>query len=429
MASFKRTMVLAVVVVALITGVVWSLFQLASVRRWAVAGLSEAYVPPAASSNGAPVFDGADATRTQITIGLRKVADGFQAVTDVQFLPGRNDLIVVAQKAGRAEWAKLNTKERGLLFEVDVPTESELGLLGLAFHPRFVDNGKLYASYNVKDGDRLLTRVSEWQVTRDDQGGLRGATELRAILQVEQPYQNHNGGQLVFGPDGFLYIGLGDGGYRDDPHGNGQNRNTLLGKMLRIDVDNTEADKPYAVPRDNPFLGDREIQPEIWAYGLRNPWRYSFDPRGRLIVADVGQDKWEEISIVERGDNLGWNVREGGACFQQEECKRGTMKDPIHVYGRDEGQSITGGFVYTLDDIPGLQGKYVFADFLRGRFWAISLPNDARATVPAQDVIALGRFAILPSTFARDSAGRLYVADFGGGAIYQLAGSKAKVSP
>jgi glucose/arabinose dehydrogenase len=172
----------------------------------AISALSEPYEPPVAvaNDNGAPVFDGADGVRSQIPLRLVKVAEGFVSPTDVLFVPGRNDLIVVAEKAGRAVWAKLNSDQRGTLFEVTVPTESELGLLGLALHPRFVDNGKLYANYNVDDNGRLLTRISEWQVARDAEGGLSSATELRTLLNVRQPYQNHNGGQLVFGPDGFL---------------------------------------------------------------------------------------------------------------------------------------------------------------------------------------------------------------------------------
>lgn len=430
MASFKRLATRVGVGVVLLGVVAWSLSQLESVRRLAISALSEPYVPPVALANdsGAPVFDGADGVRSQIPLRLAKVAAGFVSPTDVQFVPGRNDLIVVAEKAGRAVWAKLNGEQRGTLFEVTVPTESELGLLGLAFHPRFVDNGKLYANYNVDDNGTLLTRISEWQVTRDAEGGLSSATELRTLLNVRQPYQNHNGGQLAFGPDGFLYIGLGDGGYRDDPEGNAQDKSSWLGKMLRIDVDNTDGGKPYAIPRDNPFAGSRSNLPEIWAYGLRNPWRFAFDSRGRLIVADVGQDMWEEISIVERGDNAGWNVREADTCLGEDECKHAGMREPIYVYGHDEGQSITGGLVYTATDVPELTGKYVFADFLRGRFWAIALPEQAHQRVPESDVFALGRFAVLPSAFARDGAGRLYVADFGGGVIYQLVNARRKAS-
>jgi len=428
MASFKRIAFRVVLTAAVVGAAVWSLFRLESVRRVAIAGLSEAYVPPTAGPANGAMFDGPDAARARLPITLVKVAEGFSSITDVQFVPGSNDVIVVLQKAGRADWVKLNTPQHGRLFEVTVPTESELGLLGLAFHPRFQDNGKFYVNYNAEDRGKLLTRIAEWQATRDADGQLKSATEMRSLLEVEQPYQNHNGGQLAFGPDGFLYIGLGDGGYRDDPDGAGQDKATWLGKMLRIDVDNTDGAQPYAVPRDNPFVGSRSVRPEIWAYGLRNPWRYSFDPTGRMVIADVGQDSWEEISIAGRGDNLGWNVREGRVCFRDTECKHSGMKDPVYVYGRNDGQSITGGFVYTADDFPELKGKYVFADFLRGRFWAFTLPSDARATVPDREVFALGRFPILPSTFARDAAGRVYVADFGGGAIYQLVSSTRKAS-
>lgn len=428
MALSKRIAVRVLVALALVGGAAWLLFKLNVVRRFAVAGLAQEYVAPSADGAGVPIFDGLDTARTHLPIRLVKIAEGFQLPTDVQFVPGSDDVIVVLQKAGRADWVKLNTPQRGRLFEISVPVESELGLLGLAFHPRFADNGKFYLNYNAQERGKLLTRIAEWQATRDAQGQLKSATEMRSLLEVEQPYQNHNGGQLVFGPDGFLYIGLGDGGYRDDPDGAGQDKSTWLGKMLRIDVDNTDGAQPYAVPRDNPFVGGRTVRPEIWAYGLRNPWRYSFDPTGRMVIADVGQDAWEEISIAERGDNLGWNVREGRVCFRGDECKHDGMKDPVYVYGRDDGQSITGGFVYTANDFPELTGKYVFADFLRGRFWAITLPTDSRATVTERQVLALGRFSILPSTFARDAAGRVYVADFGGGAVYQLGSATRKAS-
>lgn len=429
MANLKKIAVRGLVVAAVIGGVAWALLKLDPVRRFAVWSMSPTYVAPEASQSDAGIFDGADAARTRLPVALVKVAEGFNMPTDVQFVPGRDDLLVVAQKAGRAQWLKLGTKEHGTLFTVDVVKDSEMGLLGIAFHPRFEDNGKLYANYNTEDRGKFVTRVSEWQVSRDDAGNLKSATELRALLQVEQPYQNHNAGQLAFGPDGFLYIGTGDGGFRDDPDNHGQDKLNWLGKMLRIDVDNAQIDnrggpvranKPYAVPRDNPFIGDGSVLPEVWAYGLRNPWRYSFAPDGRLVIADVGQDKWEEVSIAERGDNLGWKVREGNTCFVDADCKHSGMKEPVYVYGHDEGQSITGGFVYTADDFPALHNKYVFADFVSGRFWAINLPGDPNTSVGKESIFALGRFSVLPSSFGRDAAGHVYVADFASGAIFQL---------
>jgi glucose/arabinose dehydrogenase len=241
------------------------------------------------------------------------------------------------------------------------------------------------------------------------------------LLEVEQPYQNHNAGQLVFGPDGMLYVGLGDGGFRDDPKGNGQNPGVLLGKMLRIDVNGSDDKAPYRVPPDNPFIGKPGFRPEIWAWGLRNPWRYSFDPQGRLIVADVGQDRWEEIDIVQAGDNLGWQVREGFVCARKDpqNCEPTGMTDPFFVYGRQDGASITGGYVYSGSRVPALRGLYVFGDFVSGRLFALALP--AERTTRIAEPIALGHWPLLPSTFGRDANGELYVATFANGDIYRFA--------
>jgi glucose/arabinose dehydrogenase len=191
--------------------------------------------------------------------------------------------------------------------------------------------------------------------------------------------------------------------------------------MLRIDVDGESGGKPYRVPPDNPFVDKPGYLPEIWAYGLRNPWRYSFDPAGRLIVADVGQDRFEEIDIVQAGDNLGWSIKEGDACMKgrEEECKRGDLVDPIFVYGRDRGASITGGYVYTGKRVSALRGLYVFADFVSGRLSAIALPSDRKQ--PVSSAFTLGQWPILPSTLGRDADGELYVASFARGVIYRIA--------
>ena len=241
-------------------------------------------------------------------------------------------------------------------------------------------------------------------------------------MTVFQPYANHDAGQLAFGPDGMLYIGWGDGGFRNDPKGSGQDRQTMLGAMLRVDIDNPDGGRAYGIPADNPFVNDAGTLDEIYAIGLRNPWRYSFAPDGRLVVADVGQDLWEEVSIVPAGGNLGWNLREGFHCFPPGgSCPSDEpLVEPIYEYGRDDGNSITGGFVDTSGD-EKLNGLYVFGDFVTGRLWAIDLPESGTATPRA-----LGRWPILPSTFGQDTQGRVYVADFGSGTIYRIQASSSE---
>ncbi|HNJ67033.1 MAG TPA: PQQ-dependent sugar dehydrogenase, partial [Turneriella sp.] len=220
--------------------------------------------------------------------------------------------------------------------------------------------------------------------------------------------------------DGMLYIGWGDGGFKDDPKGHGQNPKTLLGSMLRVSVEPDASGKPYTVPSDNPFVGNPAYAPETFAWGFRNPWRYSFDPKGRLIVADVGQDLFEEIDIVEKGANYGWNIREGAHCFEpKENCKTENLRDPVYEYGRKEGQSLTGGYVYTGTAIAALKDKYVFADFVSGRIWAIQLPESAQGKV--DKAYTLGQWPVLISAFGRDNGGNLYAADFGSGKILRLA--------
>ncbi len=381
------------------------------------AGPASANASPAAMAGAGEALRGDGA----IAITLEKVTGGFQQPTDIQFPPGHDDKVVILEKGGAAWLVALTGAggqkkqvERRELFRVDVRTPSEMGLLGVAFHPRFADNGRFYLNYNPAGG-ALRTRVAEWRI---DPRVLEGAHEEKLLLEVEQPYQNHDGGQLQFGPDGFLYIGLGDGGWRADPKEHGQNKGSLLGAMLRIDVDRAEGGRPYGIPKDNPFLAEQGARPEVWAYGLRNPWRYSFDPEGRLIVADVGQDAWEEVSIAERGDNLGWDVVEGRHCFEPPRgCDQSGMKPPIWEYSHDVGQSITGGYVYTGSRVPALRGQYLVADFVRGQLWALALPSDS---VSAAKATKLGVFPKLWVTFGRDPDGEVWLADFGAGDIFRI---------
>ncbi len=360
---------------------------------------------------------------TEQDIELAVVARGFRQVTDIQFVPGSHDRAVVLVKDGTARYVSLSNErvvtatESPIVFRVDVLTASELGLLGMVFHPKYEDNGLFYVNYSPK-GPRELTRVSEWRLHKRALGH-ETAEELRTILEVEQPYNNHNAGQLAFGQDGMLYVGLGDGGKRADPLGAGQDLGRLLGKMLRIDVDRKSEGREYAIPADNPFVGQKGVRPEIWAYGLRNPWRYSFDERGRLIVADVGQDEFEEVSIVERGDNLGWVVREGRHCFPPgATCQAQGFKDPVFEYGRKLGQSITGGYVYQGKLLPALAGRYICADYQLGNLWALELPDSARGDAKATH---LGRFPRMITTFGQGADGEIYAGDFASGDLLRLA--------
>jgi len=348
------------------------------------------------------------------------VASGFSQPVDLQFVPGTDGLAVVLEKQGRARLVQLSDSGEPAtpgaeVLALPVRSGSELGLLGWAFHPRYLQNGLFYLNDNPEQG-ALRTRISEWQLPLDAVGK-QPPRLARVLLEIEQPFQNHDGGQVAFGPDGMLYIGMGDGGSRADPQRNGQNLGSLLGKMLRIDVN---AQPSYAVPADNPFRDSPGARPEIWAYGLRNPWRFSFDPRGRLIAGDVGQDRFEEVDIVERGDNQGWNVREAAHCFQPADgCASAGLVDPVFEYGRDAGNSITGGQVYLGQRIPGLRDKYVFGDYGSGRLWSLELPEQRERPGKAE---LLGRFQHAFSAFARDAKGEVYALDFARGLILRLDG-------
>lgn len=248
---------------------------------------------------------------------------------------------------------------------------NEEGLLGLAFHPSFESNGYFYVNYTASNPDRTV--ISRFQVPTSTSNSADKESET-IILEFPQPYSNHNGGQISFGPDGYLYIAVGDGGSSGDPQDNGQNRKTVLGSILRIDVDQPQGNMNYAIPADNPFARNKEgFREEIYAYGLRNPWRFSFDGEtGELWTGDVGQNSYEEINIIKKGGNYGWNTMEGFHCYSpSSDCDTEGLELPVWEYGRSEGVSVTGGFVYRGESVQQLKGKYIYADFATGRIWAL----------------------------------------------------------
>jgi glucose/arabinose dehydrogenase len=300
-----------------------------------------------------------------------------------------------------------------------IQSGGEQGLLGIATHPSFPSDPRVFVHYTDQAGDSV---VASLELDAGDDGRLDPGSH-RQILFVDQPYANHNGGGVVFGPDRQLYVSLGDGGSGGDPHGNGQRRDTLLGKILRIDVDPSTDAAPYAVPADNPFAGGGGL-PEIWQLGLRNPWRLSFDRgTGDLWIGDVGQGAWEEIDVARSGIgglNFGWNVMEGNHCFEPSSgCRTDGLTPPVSEYGRELGCTVIGGYVYRGSAYPELVGAYLFADYCDGRIFAI----DARTTEltpPTELGVASGRVV----AFGEDADGELYVLSLDGQVSRIVAGAR-----
>ncbi|MEC9424207.1 MAG: PQQ-dependent sugar dehydrogenase, partial [Actinomycetota bacterium] len=294
----------------------------------------------------------------------------------------------------------------------------EGGLLSIAFHPDFNTNGHVYLNSTRTDSaSGFHTLVSRVTVPNPPLGSPDPATEVE-VLRVPQPFGNHNGGVVVFGPDGMLYVGMGDGGAADDPYGHGQNLGTLLGAFLRLDVNTPDWGPGYIVPPDNPWLGAPGARSEIWAYGLRNPWRFSFDPvSGTLWTGDVGQDDVEEIDIIERGGNYGWNVMEGSSCFLPAfGCDEEGLILPVDEYPNPSlGKSVTGGFVYRGTAMPALTGAYIFGDFAYGTIWSLA-PNQDGTWERTQ----LLETSLKISAFGVDGDGEILVVDWDGSPLYRL---------
>ncbi len=285
----------------------------------------------------------------------------------------------------------------------------ERGLLGLAFHPKFVSNGYFYVDYTGKENNQLYTFISRYKISASDPNQADPNSETR-LLQIGQPFQNHNGGEIQFGPDGYLYIGMGDGGSEGDPDGRGQSLQTLLGKVLRIDVDSAQ---PYAIPPDNPFVNGGGL-PEIWAYGLRNPWRFSFDRlTGDLFIGDVGQDAWEEIDFLPVGSpggtNFGWNYFEGSHSYRGSPPAGETFTMPVVEYSHELGKAVTGGYVYRGSNLLGWYGVYLYGDYASGRVWG--LLRQADGSWRNVEMFDTSRNI---SSFGEDENGEIYLVDYGG---------------
>lgn len=374
-----------------------------------IAVLVGSYPAVVAQDGPSPSVEGFD-------VGLETTAEGFEQPVFVT--NAGDERLFVVERPGRIRVID----DKGVIEEpfLDLTdrvgsSSSEQGLLGLAFAPDFAESGLFYVDYTDLDGN---TVVSRFKASDDRTSADAGSEEI--VLTQEQPAPNHNGGMLAFGPDNYLYIGFGDGGNQGDPDGNAQNLESWLGKVLRIEVDPAQTNgEPYTVPEDNPFVDDPAAKPEIWAYGLRNPWRFSFDPdTGDLWIGDVGQGEYEEIDIVAvdgGGANLGWDLMEGPECYDAPDCEAEGLVDPVAFYTHEEGGcSVTGGYVSRSEEFAAIAGLYIFADFCSGLIWALAPDGDGGWTMsePVESDLSI-------SSFGEGADGRLYLTDLDGG-VYEL---------
>ncbi len=350
----------------------------------------------------------------------------------VQLVHAGDDRLFVVEQLGRVMLFENRADVESARVFLDIHTKvhfghNEEGLLSLAFDPHYPDNGSFYVYYSANRPRRTV--LSRFQRSASDPGAADPASE-QVILEQEQPFGNHKGGTILFGPDGFLYLSLGDGGSAGDPFDNGQKLSTLLGKIIRIDVAREEAGRPYAIPADNPFLTRPGARGEIWAYGLRNVWRMSFDRKtGDLWAGDVGQNAWEEVDLIVKGGNYGWRIREGAHPFG-DGTPQDPLIDPLAEYpqrlGREiVGLSITGGHVYRGRRIAGLEGAYVYGDYVSGRIWALRYSG---GKVLDHREIFSPPPSVYIASFGEDAEGELYICSFdqpdgrggGNGHIYRL---------
>ncbi len=376
-------------------------------RRWAractvsaalmVVGCDSTFVPPPADGGALEVF-----------------VQGLDQPVSMTAAPGDDSRVYVVEKPGRIRVVRDGELQSAPFLDIASVTASagEQGLLGLAFDPGFASNRTFYVHHTDNGGDSRVLRFEATGPEAADPGS------LEIVLEVDQPYSNHNGGDLAFGPDGMLYVALGDGGSGGDPDGHGQNRQTVLGAILRLDVSTA----PYVVPPDNPFVGQPPFAPEIWAWGLRNPWRFSFDAStGDLWIGDVGQGDVEEVSwqpsSSSGGENYGWARLEGSRCYPADPCDPSDTVLPVYEYTHDDGCSVTGGYVYRGTAYPDFQGRYFFADYCSG--WIRSFFADDGDALDVFD--HTDDFGTVPSiaSFGEDAAGELYVVSMSG-TIYRI---------
>ena len=343
---------------------------------------------------------------------------GFERLTNLAQPAGAGNLLFVTEQAGLIHSFVNDPDVAESFVFLDITDRvstkgNEEGLLGMAFDPDYSENGRFYVYYSASNPRRSV--LSRFQTPPNNTDRADATSEI-IVMEIPQPYSNHNGGQLAFGPDGYLYVGLGDGGSAGDPKANGQDLGALLGSVLRIDVSLGTDRRGYGIPNDNPFSGVEGAREEIWAYGLRNPWRFSFDREtGQMWLGDVGQHLWEEIDLIQKGGNYGWNVMEGEHCFRPKTgCDTAGLEPPMFEYGSSEGCSIIGGYVYRGNRLPSLWGAYVYADYCSGSIWALRQDDDS---VTDQRLIASLDRQI--TSFGQDREGNLYVLTQNSG-IYEL---------
>jgi len=354
-------------------------------------------------------------------IRTTQIASGISAPTDIQNAGDGSGRLFFVQQNGLVRIHRNGSLVNQPFLDIRSKTraDGERGLLGLAFPPGFAQSQRLYVNYTDLNGDTI---IAMYRVTSN--ADVADSSSETILLKIAQPFANHNGGQVRFGPDGYLYIGMGDGGSGGDPQGNGQRRTTLLGKMVRVDVESQPG--TLRIPADNPFSGQSATRNEIWALGLRNPWRFSFDrATGDLWIADVGQNEWEEVNFQPAssrgGENYGWNGMEGAHCYGTPNCNRQGLVLPVAEYSHSQGGcSITGGFVYRGRAYPGLRGAYIYGDLCNGRIWGVERQG---STFSNRVLLPSSGFSI--TTFGEGEDGELYIAHVGNGTIHRIEGSLA----
>jgi glucose/arabinose dehydrogenase len=384
-------------------------------RFWSLLALTATLAAACGGGGGSEPKTASARQERAASVRLERVVDGLSFPLDFAGPQGDPSRQFIAEKGGR-----IRVLRDGVLIDTPfldlsgrVSGGSEQGLLGIAFHPGYPGDGRFFVNYTDRAGD---THVASFRVSADPD--VADAGSGADVLFVDQPFPNHNGGGLAFGPDGFLYIGLGDGGGAGDPAGNGQSLSTLLGKILRIDV---EGASPYAIPAGNPFGASPGARGEIWSYGLRNPFRFSFDRgSGDMYIGDVGQAALEEIDFAGRsngGQNFGWSRTEGTQCFGSANCDRSGITFPIAEYGHDAGCSVTGGYVYRGAAIPALQGEYFYGDFCSGFVRSLHVDGGSASGQREWPELAPGDSI---TSFGQDAAGEIYVVT-AGGAVFRVA--------